>query len=352
MAATLATVGERVLGADALNRALLARQLLLERARMSIPAALERMGALQTQYAPAGYIGLRSRLEAFERDDLTGALQRKRVVQAWIMRSTIHMASRADFWRFSAGVREARQAVWMRGFRRSEREAARAAERVATFLRDGPRRRAEIVRALGLDNATWYGAGLWVDLVRVPPSGTWERPRADLFDLAERWLGAPTGVTQDEGIAHLVRRYLRAFGPASRADVASWSGVAAARLAPVLDGLRLRRFRAEDGTELLDVPGAPLPDPGTPAPVRLLGAWDAMLLAHARRAEILPERHRDRVFNTRTPQSFHTFLVDGRVAGTWRVERGRVLTDDFERLPRGSRAQLAAESERILALWR
>jgi hypothetical protein len=346
-------VAEPTLSARALNRALLARQLLLERASSPIPKAVERIGTVQSQYAPAAYVGLRSRLEGFGRDDLTAALERKRVVQAWLMRSTIHIATPRDYWWCSAGVREARRLGWQRGFRREARDGAAAADRVARFLEDeGPRRRAEIVKALGLDSGTWYGAMLWVDLVRLPPSGTWERPRADLYDLAERWVGASPRVTEDEGIAHLVKRYLRAFGPAARADLASWSGVAPTRLAPVLERVRLRRFRAEDGTELLDVPGQPLPDPATPAPVRLVAAWDAMLLTHARRTEVLPERHRSRIFNAKSPHSFNTFLVDGHVAGTWRVEDGRVVTEAFERIPREVRAELAAETERILALWR
>ncbi|HET9673017.1 MAG TPA: crosslink repair DNA glycosylase YcaQ family protein, partial [Actinomycetota bacterium] len=130
-----------ILDPRSLHRALLARQLLLERAGVSIPAAVERVGCLQTQYAPAGYVALRSRLEAFERDDLTRALERKRVVQAWVMRSTIHVATPRDYWWGSAGVRRARREGWVRAFRRDARDGTRAAERVARFLRDeGPRR--------------------------------------------------------------------------------------------------------------------------------------------------------------------------------------------------------------------
>ena len=140
------------------------------------------MCGLQTQYAPAGYVGLWTRLEGFRRDDLTRALERRTVVQAWMMRSTIHMASKADFWRFSAAVREARRTAWQRGFKRTARERRRT--KVRRFLSDGPRKRAEIVKALGLDTAMWYGASLWVDLVRIPPSGTWTSPRADLYAVA------------------------------------------------------------------------------------------------------------------------------------------------------------------------
>jgi Winged helix DNA-binding domain len=333
----------RTLSPGELNRALLARQGLLERLGTNIPRAIERVGGLQTQYAPAGYIALRTRLEGFRRDDLTRALQRKTVVQAWMMRTTIHMASTRDFWPFAAAIREHRRAGWVRGFRRSASEAAAAARKTARFLADGPKRRGEIVASLGFDTPTWYGAGLWLDLVRVPPFGTWEQPRADLFGLATDWLGEPPEITEEEGIDHLVRRYLAAFGPASRADVASFTGIPARALVPAFERITLRRFLDEDRAELLDVPRAPLPDADTPAPVRFLPAWDATLLVHARRTQILPERHRSRVFNTKTPQSIHTFLVDGQVAGSWRIDSGRVVLDPFERL--SAEARRAAKDE-------
>jgi hypothetical protein len=120
-------------------------------------------------------------------------------------------------------------------------------------------------------------------------------------------------------------------------------------LAPAVERLRLRRFRDESGAELFDVPHGPLPDADTPAPVRFLPTWDATLLVHARRTQILPERYRPLVFSTKTPQSISTFLVDGRVAGTWKHERGRVHVDPFERLPREVQRELADESERLAA---
>jgi DNA glycosylase AlkZ-like len=333
----------RTLSERELNRALLARQGLLERLGASIPRAIERVGGLQTQYAPAGYMALRTRLEGFRRDDLTRALQRKTVVQAWMMRTTIHMASTRDFWLFAAAIREHRRAGWVRGFRRSASEAAAAARKTARFLAEGPKRRAEIVAALGFDSPMWNGVGLWVDLVRVPPFGTWEQPRADLYGLGSDWLGEPPAITEEEGMDHLVRRYLAAFGPASRADVASFTGIPARALVPAFERIKLRRFLDEGDVELLDVPRAPLPDADAPAPVRFLPAWDATLLVHARRTQILPERHRPRVFNTKTPQSIHTFLVDGQVAGSWRNDASRIVLDPFERLSAETRR--AAEEE-------
>ena len=334
-----------------LNRALLARQQLLERGTGTIPRTLERLGGLQTQHAPAGYLGLWSRLEGFRRDDLTRALERRAVVQAWMMRSTIHMASKADFWRFSAAVRRARRAAWERGFKRTEREARAAAVKVRRLLADGPRKRSEIVGVLGLDTAIWYGASLWVDLVRVPPSGTWEFPRADLFAVATDWLGDPPDVTEDEGVDHLTRRYLAAFGPASRADIASFTGLSPPTVAAALDRIGKRTFLDERGGELVDVPRAPLPDADTSAPVRFLPVFDATLLTQARRTQILPERYRGRIFSTKTPHSFPTFLVDGQVAGTWRFDGDRIDVEPFERLAASTLRAMRGEADRLRELF-
>jgi hypothetical protein len=339
-------VAVRTLSQRELNRALLARQLLLERARSPLPRVLERMGGLQAQYAPAMYIGLWSRVEGFERDALTRALERRSVVQGTLMRTTIHLVSKADYWPFAVGLR-IRRSVRTRVYGVAESEFRRAADRVRKFLAGGPRRDSEIAKALGKD--VWRpGVGLWVDLVRVPPSGTWERRRADLYALAEDWVG-PENVKAEEGTEHLVHRYLQGFGPAPANDIAGWAGLKVTAIRPALERLGLRRFRDEQGKELLDLPRAPLPDPNTPAPVRLLPVWDATLLVHARRTGILPERYRPRVFNVRTPHSVNTFLVDGQVAGTWRLEAGRVRVEPFGRLPRSVRAELDEEAERLAA---
>jgi Winged helix DNA-binding domain len=187
-----------------------------------------------------------------------------------------------------------------------------------------------------------------VDLVRVPPAGTWERRRADVYAAAEDWLGPPD-VDENQGVELLVKRYLGGFGPAPVKDIANWAGLHPKTLEPALEPLRLRRFRDEDGDELLDLPRAPLPDPATPAPARFLPVWDATLLVHARRTGILPEDFRSRVFNVRTPHSVNTFLVDGEVAGTWRHEKRRVELEPFGRLDRATRRELDAEAERLAA---
>jgi hypothetical protein len=182
-----------------------------------------------------------------------------------------------------------------------------------------------------------------VDLVRVPPSGTWERRRADRLALAEDWVGPPDA-TEEEGLVHLVRAYLRGFGPASWRDIASWAGIPVADARRAEEAIPLARFEDEGGHDLVDLPGAPLPDPQTPAPARFLPHWDNSLLVHARRTGLLPEAHRPRIFSTKNPFSVGTVLVDGRVVAGWSLKEGRVVVDPYEAL--STRDERAVERER------
>ena len=339
----------RTLTRRELNRALLARQLLLERGRLPLPRALEAVGGIQAQYAPSMYVGLWSRLEGFERQALTGALVERTVVQATLMRVTIHLVSREDFWPFALATRDVRRALWLRTRPEPTTAAAMAgaARSIRRALRGGHElKRTELEALVGKPRA--LGAGMWVDLVRAPPSGTWERRRADLFALAEDWVGPPS-VRPREAEELLVRRYLAGFGPASRKDVASFTGYGLTALDKVLARLELRRFATEDGEELLDVPDGVLPDPDTPARPVFLGTWDATLLVHARRAGLLPEEYRPRIFNTKAPHSFPTFLVDGAVAGTWRYEDGEVALSPFAPLAPADEEAVRAEAARLAA---
>ncbi|HEX2047076.1 MAG TPA: winged helix DNA-binding domain-containing protein [Acidimicrobiales bacterium] len=338
----------RGLTAGELNRALLARQLLLERATVAVPEALELMGCLQAQYAPSMYIGLWSRVEGFRRDELTRLLEERAVVQATLMRVTIHLVSAGDYWPLALAVRDARRSLWLRATRDrgGEDDYRAAAETLRERLKEGPIRRNELDQLVGKGRAV--GVGLWVDLVRVPPSGTWERRRGDLYGSAEDWLGPPPAdLTLEAATVHLVRRYLTGFGPATAADTADWGGLRTGDVQAVMDGMGLPRFTTDDGRQLYDLPGAPLPDGDTPAPVRFLPTWDASLLVHARRKGILAEDHRPLIFNTRTPHSVPTFLVDGRVAGTWRYEKGEVRVEPFEPLPEPVRDEVDAEAARL-----
>jgi winged helix DNA-binding protein len=340
-------VPERVLTQAELNRALLARQLLLERARFPIPRALERMGGLQAQYAPSMYIGLWSRLEGLERDAVTRALERRSVVQATLMRATIHLVSRADYWPLEVAIADGRREWWERvHWHQEPAQMRRSRTKLRHALADQPLRRKEIEQLIGRDGM--LGIGTYLSLVRVPPSGTWEQRRADLYAAAEDWVGAPE-VGKPEARDHLIRRYLGAFGPASKTDIADWGGLSVSEVSAGLDRLPLRRFRDEAGRELVDLPRAPLPAADTAAPPRFLPVWDATLLVHVRRTGILPEEYRPLIFNTKTPNSFNTFLVDGKVAGTWRYEGGKVALSPFERLPPAARRQLEDEAKRLAA---
>lgn len=332
-----------------LNRALLARQLLLERATLSIPEAVEQVGGLQTQYAPSGYVGLWTRLAGFERDALTRALEDRTVIQATLLRTTIHVVSRREYWPYALGVREARREQWRRTWARAtgagEADLEAAADRMRAALADGPR----TVKELG-DLATGFVGtlGLWVDIVRVPPAGTWERRRADRLALAEDWVGPPDS-TEAEGMTHVVRAYLRAFGPATWRDIVSWAGIPLTAAKTAADGIDLRRFRDDDGRELIDLPDQPLPDPRTPAPVRFLPHWDANLLVHARRTGLLPEPYRPKVFSTKNPFSVGTYLVDGTVAGAWSLRDGRIELEPYEELRAKDRRAVEAEREALEA---
>jgi len=341
----MAPIAHPVLTQRRLNRALLARQLLLERSSLSIPDALIQVGGLQTQYAPSGYVGLWTRLTGFQRDDLTRALEDRTVVQATLMRGTIHLVATADFWPMAVGVRRARREWAARlpdgVLGASTSEALAVTLRAA--LKGGPRS----VAQLG-DKATGFvgNVGLWVDLVRVPPGGTWERRRADVLALAEQWV-EPETATEEDGLRSLLAAYLRGFGPAALKDAANWAGVPVAWLKPAAATLDLHRFRDETGKELLDLPDAPLPDEGTPAPVRLLPHWDANLLVHARRTGLLPEGYRSRLFNIRRPFSAGVILVDGRVVGEWSVRDGHVLPELYEALSAQDRADVDDEVDTL-----
>lgn len=310
---------------------------------------------MQTQYAPSAYIALWSRLSGFRRDQLTRALTSRRAVQGTLMRSTIHIVSKADFALFAAGVGPTRREWWLRtnrpqGLDRTDYE--RAASIVRAELAAGPRTSDELIATLaraGVPKEAWAGAGIYVDMVRVPPSGTWEQRRADLYGLAEEWLGSAR-VNESEGLAHLCRRYLGGFGPATVGHISSWSGVPVTTIRPIVEAMALRRFRSEQDEELLDLPRAPLPDPERKAPVRFLPTWDATLLVHARRTQILPEEYRSLVFHTKNPHSVATFLVDGQVAGTWKHQGGKIVLAPYAPLPRPVRRELEDEATGLAAL--
>lgn len=325
----------------ALNRALLDRQLLLERSSLSITDAIEQVAGLQTQYAPSGYVGLWTRLSEFNRNDLTRALEERSVIQATLMRGTIHMVSRSDYWPYAEAIRRARQEWAARAWGApTGAELRTKSEALRTALADGPR----TVKELGDLGRGFVGnLGVWVDIVRVPPSGTWERRRADRLALAEDWIGVGD-VNEADGLTHIVRAYLRGFGPASWKDVASWAGIAVQDAKRGGESLELTAYRDESGRELFDLAGLSISDERSPVPVRFLPHWDNNLLVHARRTGILPEEHRGRVFSTKKPFSVGVALVDGRAVAGWTARHGRIELEPYEEL--SAKDARAVERER------
>ncbi len=337
-----------------LNRALLQRQMLLERSADPLPRVVERMGGIQLQYAPSGYIGLWSRMRDFTRPMLTRALEDRSVIQGTLLRGTIHTVSAEDYWPMLAGIRRINREWYGRiaapALAGVDMDAAVRTAR--ELLSHGPMRFAALSAALnerGFPMAAVKALGFSMDLVRVPPSGTWDARRADLYALSEWWTPRME-VDEDDGIEHLIRRYLGAFGPAPARDIASWMGVTVRQMKHVLDRMELVTHLDEAGKPLLDLPALDLPDPETPAPPRFIGVWEAMLLVHARRTQVLPEEYRPRIFSTKTPHSFNTFLLDGQVAGTWRFSDGEVALDPFRPLTRAERAGLEEEAAGLVVL--
>ena len=331
---------ERVLTVRELNRALLARQLLLARKRLSPTAAIERVGPLHAQGVESTYVNLWSRIEGFRREHLTRALQRGTVVRGNMLRNTLHLHSSREYPLYQAALRE-RRLEWLgRAWkhRYSERELERARKR---FPRE-PRPFAELVELIG-DEWLVRAVGIRFGLVTVPPAGVWGYHGNSPHVLA----GMP-GADVDEGMRHLVRHYFEAFGPATVEDLCFWASLGKRGVAPFVDELNLRRFHDEKGRPLLDLPRAPLPDPETPAPPRFLLRWDNVYLGHAsgERDRIVPDRLAKRVYTVNTVMPA-TFMLDGFVAGTWRFKRGRVRIEPWRRLTKAERAELQGESERL-----
>jgi Winged helix DNA-binding domain len=329
----------RVLTRRELNRALLARQLLLERARLPVPRALERVAGLQAQDPAPPFVGLWTRLEGFRREDLVRLLVRRGVVRAVLMRATVHLVTAGDHALLAPATARVLRAAW-RGAPVADGDGL---VDEALRLTDEPRSSRDLRERLGEDG--WHYARYHAPFVYAPaPEERWAFRRRPDFVAARSWLGEPASDIR-EGRAHLVRRYLAAFGPATVADLTVWSGLPARELRPALDGIRLRRFHDESGRQLLDLPRAPLPPGDTPAPPRLLPMWDNTLLSHADRTRVISDQHRAALVTGGI--LFPAFLVDGFVAGRWRLEHARgtstAVLERFAHLPCGTRDLLRDE---------
>ncbi len=346
----------RTLTLHELNRATLARQLLLRRHRVSVTKAIERTAGLQAQWPPSPYLGLWSRMDGFQPDDLVRAIQRRQVVKATLMRTTLHVVTARDYLAYAGIYRASRIRALQRQLEALGEDAdfAEDGDRLAAFAAEKPRSRPQLLALLGRPKLriedrmpwlVWYGLSAHAGLVSGPESSVWRSHTAGgTFVPARTWLGAD-GASGESAAPFLVRRYLAAFGPASRADVAKWTGMARSGVDRGLAGLRLRRFRDEIGRDLVDLPRAPLPPAETPAPARLLPRFDNLVLSHDDRRRVLADEHRAAVIQGGEVRA--TFLVDGFVAGTWSLDDGRVQLEPFAPLPRSARHEVEAETARL-----
>ena len=335
----------RALSQRELNRATLARQLLLERARLPVPRAVERLGAMQAQSPKAPYIGLWSRLEGFRREQLTRAYERKRVVRSTLFRVTMQLVSTADHPSFAALM----HARWRDEFANWKLPADEWAARIVRLARDGPFTYAAANAAVPELPARYrWRVRCLTPLVHVPPAGTWGNHRIHVTT-AERWLG-PSMVELRAAAALLVKRYLAGYGPASKADLLRFSGLRAGDVSAGFEELepKLVEFEAEDGRTLFDLRRAKRPPEDTPAPVRFLPEWDHLILALDERTRVLPADVAPVVIK-KNGDVLPTFLVDGVVAGLWRNEDGKVKTEPFAPLPLAARRELAEEGSRLAA---
>jgi len=338
----------RVLTLRELNRATLARQLLLERRRSPATAVIERLAGMQAQWPQAPYIGLWSRTPGFRRETLERAIRSGNVVKATVMRGTLHLVTARDYPLFFAALQGLRP--W--GDPASVELGRKLVPAMRELFADGPLTFEQVLDHLEQTHGTvdlltrrraWFAARTGAHILHAAETALWSaRPQALFASIDEPELPDTTLARVE-----LVRRYLGAFGPASRADLASWSGMRVTDFAGAFEALEpLRRLRDESGRELLDLPRAPLPADDTPAPIRFLPKWDNVLLAFADRTRVLPEEYRKTVI-AKNGDVAQTFLVDGVVAGRWRQEKGKVALEPFAPLPRAVRRELEEEAERL-----
>lgn len=328
-----------MLSPRALNRALLARQLLLRRAKLTPLEAVRHLCGLQAQAPFPPYYGLWARLHGFRPDRLGRLLLDRQVVRIALMRGTVHLVTAEDcLW-----LRPLVQPLFDRDVRTNTAYAKAlapldlhsVADRARNVLAEEPHTPSGLGKRLAEHwpdtppAALAHAARGLLPLVQVPPRAVWGRSGRTLLTPAEDWLGRP--LDRDASLNDLVLRYLAAFGPASVADAQAWSG--RTRLGEVVERLRprLRVFRTEQGREVFDLPEAPRPAPETPAPPRFIAEFDNLLLSHADRSRVLPEDARKRVFGVPNGVFPGTILVDGLVRGSWRITREReAATLDIE----------------------
>jgi hypothetical protein len=339
-------VAERVLTLRELNRATLARQLLLERRRLSPTAVIERLVGMQAQWPPAPYVGIWTRTTGFRREALERLLATGSVVKATVMRATLHLVTRRDYGLFRAAMSET-NFPWESSVAKRLEPAVRALASAGPVLSTDALAHLEREHGLsGIDaRRAWHAARLRAHVLHHHETALWNAQPAGRFVAIDE----PEPHDPTDARAEMLGRYLAAFGPASRNDIVQWSMMHVPEIGRALERLEpLRRFRDEHGRELLDVPRAPLADVDTAAPVRFLPKWDNVLLAFKDRTRVLPEEHRKTVIRMNGDVA-QTFLVDGFVAGTWSAENGRVVVEPFAPLSRSAKREVEDEAGRLEA---
>lgn len=345
-----------------LNRATLARQHLLARTTEPVEAVIAHLVGLQAQAPFPPYFGLWSRVEGFGSAALVDRLEGRQVVRTSLQRGTVHLATAAD----ALWLRPLLAPLYERFVRVSPATAGRLdgldLDRLATAGREAlaagpPPTLAELGTRLATEwpdrdpKALGHAVHLLVPLVQVPPRALWGRSGPARYAPLETWVGAPADPAP--ALDDLVRRYLGAFGPASVLDAQRWAGLT--RLGEVFARLRpeLATFTDETGRELFDLPDAPRPGADADAPVRLVAAYDDLLLGHDDRSRVFAPEHKRRLFpvNAVIPA---TVLVDGFVAGTWiwtaKANQATVAVTPFRRWPARIRRRVEAEAEHLLAV--
>jgi len=338
----------RTLRPGELTAALAARQGLISRRRIPPADAIRVLTPLQGQHAPAPFLALAARLDGFSRADLDAAIAARTVGKSTLMRMTLHLVAADDYPAYHQLARQARMRTWRKTYAHLDEERV-VAELSAWFAE--PRGNAEIRARVGAYPGvedTPYAPILFartlLPLVQLPPAGRWDdRGRGAAFMLDPRPLPAP------EDAAELVlRRYLGAFGPASRRDVAAWAGVAQRDFAAAFERVQTVSYRDSNGAELLDLPGAPLPPASTPLPPRFLAHWDQPLLAYADRDRIIPP---ELLSHRLTLSGDPTVTVDGRVAASWSMSCAdgvaTVEITPHTDIPRSVVPEIRAEAERV-----
>jgi hypothetical protein len=336
----------RTLTRRELTAALAARQLLTARRRIAPAEAIRVLTPLQGQDSRAPFVALAARLDGFTRADLEAAIAERDVVKTTIMRLTLHVAAAADYPAYAQLARQARLRNWRATY--PQLDAQDVTAELRAWLAE-PRTNDEIrARVRDYDGVTaepWTAvifARTLLPLVQLPPAGFWDDKRRPQFVVDPRPLPEPA-----DAAATVVARYLAAFGPASRRDLAAWAGVAQCDFAPAWERLETVSYRDEQGAELLDLPDRPLPPAKTRLPVRFLARWEQPLLAYADRERIIPSE----LLPLRlTLSGDQTVTVDGRVAASWRLERGRrtlrVVVEPHVEIRRAALAGIRAEAKR------